>query len=137
MQLLFLIAWSQALAGAAEFGRVAVSGGRPIHSARGEVREMGKWSSKDERQYEHIKESSKDRGKSTKRAKEIAARTVNKQRREEGRTPSKTTSGTGNPRKSLEDRSKQELYNKARQMGIEGRSKMNKSDLVKAIQKQQ
>lgn len=98
---------------------------------------MGKWSSKDERQYEHIKESSKDRGKSTKRAKEIAARTVNKQRREEGRTPSKTTSGTGNPRKSLEDRSKQELYNKARQMGIEGRSKMNKSDLVKAIQKQQ
>ncbi len=44
------------------------------------------WSNKDERQYEHIKESSKKRGKSTERAKEIAARTVNKQRAEEGRT---------------------------------------------------
>jgi hypothetical protein len=55
------------------------------------------WSKKDERQYEHVRDSEKERGKSDKRAKEIAARTVNKQRRSEGRTPNKTTQGTGNP----------------------------------------
>lgn len=44
------------------------------------------WNAKDERQYEHIKKSAKDQGKSKDRAEEIAARTVNKQRREEGRT---------------------------------------------------
>jgi plasmid stabilization system protein ParE len=94
-----------------------------------------KWSSKDERQYEHIKESSKERGVKTGRAKQIAARTVNKQRREEGRTPNRKTQGTGNPTHSLEDRSRNELYNRAKQLGIEGRSKMNKSELVKAIRK--
>jgi hypothetical protein len=46
------------------------------------------WSSKDERQYEHVKESEKKEGRSTERAKEIAARTVNKQRKKEGRTKS-------------------------------------------------
>ena len=91
------------------------------------------WSKKDERQYEHIKSSSKRRGKSTKRAKEIAARTVNKQRRQEGRTPNKRTQGTGNPRGSLRERSKAELYNRAKQLGIEGRSKMDKGELVDAI----
>jgi hypothetical protein len=44
------------------------------------------WTKKDERQYEHVKKSEKDSGESTERAKEIAARTVNKQRKEEGRT---------------------------------------------------
>jgi len=44
------------------------------------------WSSKDERQYEHVKASEKKEGKSTERAKEIAARTVNKERKKEGRT---------------------------------------------------
>lgn len=43
------------------------------------------WRNKDERQYEHIKESEKEKGESTKRAKEIAARTVNKKHRSEGR----------------------------------------------------
>lgn len=47
------------------------------------------WSDKDERQYDEIRKSAKKRGRSTKRAKEIAARTVNKQRSEEGRTKSK------------------------------------------------
>jgi hypothetical protein len=46
------------------------------------------WSAKDERQYEHVKESEKKEGKSTERAKEIAARTVNKERKKEGRTKS-------------------------------------------------
>lgn len=91
------------------------------------------WTDKDERQYEHIKESSQKRGTPVKRAKEIAARTVNKQRREEGRTPSKRTQGTGNPNRSLDDRSKQELYNRARELGIRGRSRMSKSELATAI----
>ena len=91
------------------------------------------WSDKDERQYEHVKEQSKDRGVSTSRAKEIAARTVNKQRREEGRTPNQTTQGSGNPNTPLEERTKDELYNLAKDMNIEGRSKMKKSELVEAI----
>jgi len=95
------------------------------------------WSDKDERQYEHVKKSEKERGRSTDRAEEIAARTVNKQRREEGRTKSgrKTTSGTGNPNISLENRSKQELYNRAKDLDVEGRSDMSKDELVRAIRK--
>ena len=94
---------------------------------------MPSWSNKDERQYEHIKDSSRKRGVSTKRAKQIAARTVNKRRREEGRTPNKTTQGTGNPNRSLEDRSVKELRNLASQKNIEGRSKMRKAELVQAL----
>ena len=91
------------------------------------------WSDKDERQYDHIKESAQDRGKSESRAKEIAARTVNKQRREEGRTPNQTTQGTGNPNTPLEERTRDELYNRAQELDVEGRSSMNKDELVKAI----
>ncbi len=98
---------------------------------------MPSWSRKDERQYEHIKESVQERGKSEERAKEIAARTVNKQRREEGRTPNRTTQGTGNPTTALESRTKQELYNRAQELEIEGRSKMSKDELVRAIRERQ
>lgn len=93
------------------------------------------WSNKDERKYEHIKESAEDRGADEKRAREIAARTVNKGRREEGRTPNRTTQGTGNPNRSLEARSKQELYNQAKQLDIEGRSGMSKEELARAIRR--
>lgn len=93
------------------------------------------WSDKRERQYEHIKESAEKRGKSEKKAKEIAARTVNKQRREEGETLSgkKRTEGTGNPNTSLDDRTRDELYNRAKQLKIEGRSRMSKAELIAAI----
>ena len=91
------------------------------------------WSDKRERQYEKIKDSSKDRGASEKRAKEIAARTVNKQRREAGEAPNRQTQGTGNPNLSLEDRSRDELYNRAKELRIEGRSQMTKAELVRAI----
>ena len=94
---------------------------------------MPKWTDKDERKYESIKESNLKRGISEDRAQEIAARTVNKDRREEGRTPNKTTQGTGNPNRSLDDRTKDELYNRAKDLDIEGRSKMNKDELVEAI----
>jgi plasmid stabilization system protein ParE len=72
------------------------------------------WSTKDERKYDHIVESQKKQGTSAKRAKEIAARTVNKDRAQEGRT-------------------KEQLYNEARQLGIEGRSTMNKAQLQRAV----
>ena len=102
------------------------------------------WSNKRERQYEHVKESAKDRGASTKRAKEIAARTVNKERARSGeaRTSSRTSrqdisssrrggqrSGTSRPK----GRTKEQLYNEARRMGIDGRSKMNKQQLQRAV----
>jgi hypothetical protein len=102
------------------------------------------WSSKRERQYEHIKESAKDRGASTKRAKEIAARTVNKERARSGeaRTASRLSrtdisSGrrgglrgrTGRPT----GRTKEQLYNEAKRMNIRGRSKMNKAQLQRAV----
>ncbi len=94
---------------------------------------MPGWTDKDERQYEHVKDSILDQGKPEDRAKEIAARTVNKQRREEGRTPNKTTQGIGNPNTSLNDRTVDELRNIASDMKIKGRSKMKKAELVEAI----
>lgn len=95
------------------------------------------WSDKDERQYEKIKSSQIKRGTSEDRSREIAARTVNRTRRQQGRTPQKTTQGTGNPAQSLDDRSKQELYNRAKELDIRGRSKMNKLQLVQAVRSQQ
>lgn len=91
------------------------------------------WSNKDERMYEHIKDSAEERGKSEKTAEAIAARTVNKHRREEGRTPNKRTQGTGNPNKSLDSRTRDELYNIAKEKKVKGRSKMSKDELVKAV----
>jgi hypothetical protein len=96
------------------------------------------------RQYEHIKESQLERGASTRRAEEIAARTVNKERaragesRERSRTSTRDISsgrrggkrsGTSGPR----GRTRDQLYNEARQLGIEGRSRMNKSQLQRAV----
>ena len=95
------------------------------------------WSAKDERKYAKIRRSQIEEGTSEERAEEIAARTVNRDRREEGRTKSglKSTMGTGNPNTSLEDRTRRELYNRAKQLHIEGRSNMTKAELVRAIRK--
>jgi hypothetical protein len=102
------------------------------------------WSNKRERQYEHIKESEKKQGRSTKRAKEIAARTVNKERARSGeaRESSPTSrrdmssyrrggqrSGTNRPK----GRTKEQLYNEAKKMNIRGRSRMNKQQLQRAV----
>ena len=102
------------------------------------------WSAKRERQYEHIVDSEKEQGRSTKRAKEIAARTVNKERARSGEaTESSRTSrrdmsssrrgglrsGTNRPR----GRTKEQLYNEAKRMGIDGRSRMNKAQLQRAV----
>jgi len=102
------------------------------------------WSSKRERQYEHIKESAKDQGASTKRAKELAARTVNKERARTGeaRTSSRSStrdmsSGRRGGRRSGTRRSKgqtkEQLYNQAKRLNVKGRSRMNKQQLLAAV----
>jgi hypothetical protein len=102
------------------------------------------WSNKRERQYEHIKQGEKKRGRSTKRAKEIAARTVNKERARSGeaRTSSRTSrrdmssSRRGGQRSGTnrqKGRTKEQLYNEAKRMNISGRSKMNKQQLQRAV----
>ena len=96
------------------------------------------------RQYEHIKESQLDRGSSEGRAEEIAARTVNKEkaRAGESRTRSRTStedmsSGRRGGQRSGTNRQKgrtrDQLYNEARNLGIEGRSSMNKAQLQRAV----
>ena len=96
------------------------------------------------RQYEHIKESQRERGTSESRAEEIAARTVNKERARAGesRTSSRTStedmssSRRGGQRSGTDrekGRTRDQLYNEARNLGIEGRSSMNKAQLQRAV----
>lgn len=92
-----------------------------------------RWTKKDERQYEHIKDSQRQQGVPLDRAEEIAARTVNKRRREEGRTENKRTMGTGNPNRAPAERTRDELYNRAKELKIPGRSSMTKAQLVEAV----
>ena len=92
------------------------------------------WSAKDERQYRHIKEGEVQRGRSPRKATEIAARTVNKTRRKQGRTTNRTTQGTGNPNTPLQERTVAELRNRAADLHVPGRSRMSKNELVRAIQ---
>jgi hypothetical protein len=84
--------------------------------------------------YEGIKASELERGEDEAIAAEIAGRTVNKHRRQEGRTPNRRTQGTGNPNHPLEDRTRDELYNLAKEQDVKGRSRMSKAELVKAVQ---
>ncbi|RYG45597.1 addiction module toxin RelE [bacterium] len=94
---------------------------------------MRGWTKKDEKKFEHVKESELERGEPEERAEEIAGRTVNKARRQEGRTPNKRTQGTGNPNRELHELTRDELYNRAKEAHIGGRSKMNKAKLVEAL----
>ena len=101
------------------------------------------WSPKRERQYEHIKDGLEDRGTSTDKAEEIAARTVNKERARAGeaRTVSRSSlddisssrrgglrshSGSGG-------RTYDQLRNEAGDRGIKGRSTMTKAELLRAL----
>jgi len=102
------------------------------------------WSKKRERQYEHIEESLEERGTPKKKAKEIAARTVNKERAQHGEAKSASKlsrrdlssgrrgglrSGTNRPK----GRTKAQLYNEAKRMNIPGRSRMTKQQLQRAV----
>jgi hypothetical protein len=96
------------------------------------------------RQYEHIKESVKDQGGSEDRAEEIAARTVNKERARAGESRQRSRTSTqdmsssrrGGQRSGTnrqKGRTRDQLYNEAKDLGIDGRSKMNKDQLQRAI----
>ena len=102
------------------------------------------WTNKRERQYEHIKDSARKRGASTKRAKEIAARTVNKERARKGESRQRSRSSTrdissgrrGGLRsgtRRAKGQTKEQLYNQAKRLNIKGRSGMNKRQLQAAV----
>jgi hypothetical protein len=102
------------------------------------------WSKKRERQYEHIKEGLEERGTPHEKAQEIAARTVNKERARKGeaRTSSRLSredissgrrGGLRSGTNQEKGRTRDQLYNEAKKMGIEGRSKMSKAELQRAV----
>jgi len=102
------------------------------------------WSAKRERQYEHIVEGEKEQGVPTQRAKEIAARTVNKERARSGEAKTSSRSsredissgrrgGLRSGTNRQKGRTKEQLYNEAKRMGIDGRSRMNKAQLQRAV----
>jgi len=101
------------------------------------------WSKKRERQYEHIKEGLRDRGRSEDTAEEIAARTVNKERARHGEARQRSRSSTDDissgrrgglrSHKGSGGRTREQLYNEAKTKGVKGRSKMNKAELERAV----
>ena len=101
------------------------------------------WSKKRERQYDHIKAGLKKRGESEHTAEEIAARTVNKERARSGEAKQASRSSTKDissgrrgglrSHKGPGGRTKEQLYNEAKAKGIEGRSKMTKAQLQRAV----
>jgi hypothetical protein len=101
------------------------------------------WSKKRERQYEHIKDSVLDRGEDEDTAEEIAARTVNKERARAGESEEASRTSTEDissgrrgglrSHKGAGGRTKAQLYEEAKRKGVEGRSKMNKAELKKAV----
>ncbi|MFF8958049.1 plasmid stabilization protein [Streptomyces sp. NPDC014894] len=101
-------------------------------------------SPKRERQYEHIKDSARGRGASERRAKEIAARTVNKERARAGESKTASKTSTRDPKSAsrrggqrshsgAQGPTKDQLYAEARKKNIDGRSSMNKDQLRKAL----
>jgi len=101
------------------------------------------WSDKRERQYEHIKDSLEDRGRSEDEAEEIAARTVNKDRAQHGESATASTTSTEDlsperrgglrSHRGPGGRTYRQLYAEAKRKGIEGRSKMSKKQLENAV----
>ena len=101
------------------------------------------WSRKRERQYDHIKAGLQQRGEDEDTAEEIAARTVNKERAQAGEAKESSRSSTEDissgrrgglrSHSGPKGRTRDQLYNEARQKGIKGRSKMNKAELQRAV----
>ena len=96
------------------------------------------------RQYEHIKDSQRSQGRSEGRAEEIAARTVNKERARDGESSQRSRSSTNDMSSSRrggqrsgtdreKGRTRDQLYNEAKKLNIEGRSSMNKAQLQRAV----
>ena len=104
------------------------------------IKKGSKWG----RMYEHVKKSELDSGRSEDRAEEIAARTVNKERARSGEARESSplsredmSSGRRGGQRSRTNRpkgrTKEQLYNEARKLNVEGRSKMNKRELARAV----
>ncbi len=101
------------------------------------------WSAKRERQYEHIKDGLLEQGKSEDTAEEIAARTVNKERARAGEAKESSRTSTDDissgrrgglrSHKGPGGRTRDQLYNEAKKLNIDGRSKMNKAQLERAV----
>ena len=101
------------------------------------------WSDKRERQYEHIKEGLLERGETEDKAEEIAARTVNNERARSGEAKQASRTSTNDissgrrgglrSHKGPGGRTRDQLYNEAREKNIEGRSKMTKAELERAV----
>src|ERR671930_2808772 len=95
------------------------------------------------RQYEHVKSSQKQQGRSEGRAKEIAARTVQKERARSGESRQRSRTSTQDMSSGRRGgqrsgggpggRTRDQLYNDAKKLGIEGRSRMNKKQLQRAV----
>jgi hypothetical protein len=124
-----------------------VAVGNPVHETpdRGEEHAVpAEWTEKQERKYEHIVESERSAGEPGGRAREIAARTINKERARRGQSKTASRSSTddmsssrrGGQRSGTDrpkGRTKAQLMNEARQKGIAGRSKMTKAQLERAV----
>jgi hypothetical protein len=101
------------------------------------------WSAKRERQYEHVKEGLKKRGRSESKAEEIAARTVNKERARAGESKQRSRTSTNDissgrrgglrSHSGSAGRTKEQLYQEARKKNIHGRSSMSKAELARAV----
>ncbi len=100
--------------------------------------------SKRARQYEHVRQSEREQGASERRAEEIAARTVNKERARSGESRERSRSSTDDissgrrgglrsGKAGPRGRTREQLYNEARSLGVEGRSRMNKAQLQRAV----
>lgn len=93
------------------------------------------WTAQDKRHYDEVFNSLWSRGMPKRAARVVASRTVNTQRRNEGRAPVRRTKGTGNPNAPLEDRTVEQLQNIAANLEISGWSKLRKTELIAAIRK--
>jgi hypothetical protein len=101
------------------------------------------WTDKRDRQYDHIKKGLLERGEDNDTAEEIAARTVNKERARAGEAKQSSRTSTDDissgrrgglrSHRGRGGRTRDQLYNEAREKGIEGRSKMNKAELERAV----
>lgn len=101
------------------------------------------WSKKRERQYEHIKEGLEDRGRDEDTAEEIAARTVNKERARSGEAKQRSRTSTDDissgrrgglrSHSGAKGRTRDQLYQEAKDKDVHGRSKMNKAQLARAV----
>jgi hypothetical protein len=99
--------------------------------------------SKRARQYEHVKKSEKQAGRSERRAEEIAARTVNKEKARSGESRTRSRSSTADISSGRRGgkrsgggpggRTRDQLYNEAKKLNISGRSKMSKRQLLAAV----